>query len=66
MESSSRIKDGIRGWHSRRMKYEGFGRIILRIFIICILKSMLKSTCVVFMELREVTTSEENRLGEIK
>ena len=50
-------------WHWKRMKYEGFralfGGSILH-------KVDTQSTCVISMEFREVITSAESRLGEVK
>ena len=60
------------GWKSKKIKYKGFGRIILRIYKIQILKSRLQSTCVASMVFREVATLEirrteiEVRVGKLK
>ena len=46
------------GWHNDRMKYEGYGRNILKICRIYILMNRLKSTCVALMGFGEVTNLE--------
>ena len=50
-------------WHLNRLKCEGFGIIILKVFI---LTNRLQSTCVSQMRFGEATTSEESRLEKLK
>ena len=51
-----------KGW-----KFEkGFGRFILRIYIMYILKIRLQFTCMASMVFRKVTISVEIRLSELK
>ena len=64
VESCSRMEMG--GWHRERIKYKGFGRNILKIFIIQILRDRLQSTCVALMGIGEATTLKESQLGEQK
>ena len=54
------------GWHKERMKCEGFGRSILKICIIKILRKRLQFTCVALMGFGEVTSSEESLLEKLR
>ena len=54
------------GWHFERLSCEGFGKNILKIFIMWILKKKLESTYVAMMGFDEETISEENRLEKLK
>ena len=64
--SCSRIKDENRRLLLKEVEYEGFGRSILRAFIIHIARNRLQSTCVDLMGFGEATTSEGNRLEELR
>ena len=64
MENFNRIKDENRRLVLEELKYEGFGRSIMRICIIYILRNWLQFTCVALMEIGKATPLEESRLGE--
>ena len=65
VENSNRIKDGNGSLILEEAEDKGFGRSIMRICIIWILRNRLHSTCVALMEFGEATTLEESQLGEI-
>ena len=54
------------GWHWKRLRCEGFGRSILRIFIIYIPKNRLQSTCVAFMAFEISRTEVEGRVAKLE
>ena len=54
------------GWHFERLRCKGFGKNILRIFIMKILWKKLESTCVAMMGFKEETVLEENQLEKFK
>ena len=53
-------------WHWERLKCEGFGRSILKICLIQILRNRLQFIYVLLKGFGEVTNSEESRLGELR
>ena len=64
VNNCSIIKDGKGRLIVGEGECKGFGRITLRICIIC--NSMLQSPCVALVVFGEVITSEEGRLGGMK
>ena len=63
----SNVKEGMEmgGKPKARMKCKGFGRSILKICKISILRNRWQFTCVALMGSRELTTSEESLLEEV-
>ena len=64
VENSNRIKNGNGKLALKRLECKGFGRSIMWIFIIQLLRKKLQSTCVALMGCGEVTTLEESQLGD--
>ena len=53
------------GWYKERLKYEGFGRDILKICIIQILRNRWQYPYVALMRFGGVTTSEEDKMWKV-
>ena len=53
-------------WHFERLRCEEFGKNILKIFVMSILKKKLESTCVAMMRFEDETVLEENQLEKLK
>ena len=66
VESCSRVKDGKGRLALERLRCEGFGKNILKIFIMKILRKKLESTCVAMMGFEGKTILEESQLEKPK